>query len=89
MALQLWQLVGRVKKPIAPGRLSHWARWPAIGGAAAARFNTGNPLGGVAVLATGFTYKLGKNLQFDAGVRFGVTEAADRFSPFFGVSARH
>jgi hypothetical protein len=55
----------------------------------AARFNTGNPLGDVAVLATGFTYKLGKNLQFDAGVRFGVTEAADRFAPFFGVSARY
>ena len=50
----------------------------------AARFNTGNPLGDVAVLATGFTYKLSKNLQFDGGVRFGVTEAADRFSPFFG-----
>ncbi len=55
----------------------------------AARFNTGNPLGDVAVLATGFTYKLSKNLQVDAGVRFGVTDAADRFSPFFGVSARY
>jgi hypothetical protein len=55
----------------------------------AARFNTGNPLGDVAVLATGFTYKLSKNLQFDGGVRFGVTEAADRFSPFVGVSARY
>jgi hypothetical protein len=55
----------------------------------AARFNTGNPLGDVAVLATGFTYKLSKNVQFDGGVRFGVTEAADRFAPFFGVSARY
>ena len=55
----------------------------------AARFNTGNPLGDVAVLATGFTYKLSKNLQFDGGVRFGVTNAADRFSPFVGVSARY
>ena len=55
----------------------------------AARFNTGNPLGDVAVLATGFTYKLSKNLQFDGGVRFGVTQAADRFSPFAGVSARY
>jgi len=55
----------------------------------AARFNTGNPLGDVAVLATGFTYKLSKNLQVDAGVRFGMTEAADRFSPFFGISARY
>jgi Putative MetA-pathway of phenol degradation len=55
----------------------------------AARFNTGNPLGDVAVLATGFTYKLNKNLQLDAGIRFGVTDAADRVSPFFGVSARY
>ena len=55
----------------------------------AARFNTGNPLGDVAVLATGFTYKLSKNLQFDGGVRVGVTNAADRFSPFVGVSARY
>jgi Putative MetA-pathway of phenol degradation len=54
----------------------------------ATRFNTGNPLGDIAVLATGFTYKLNKNLQLDAGVRFGVTDAADRVSPFFGVSAR-
>jgi hypothetical protein len=35
------------------------------------------------------TYKLSKNLQVDAGVRFGMTDAADRFSPFFGVSARY
>jgi outer membrane putative beta-barrel porin/alpha-amylase len=55
----------------------------------AARFNTDNPLGDVAVLATGLTYKLSKNLQLDGGVRFGATRAADRFSPFFGVSARY
>jgi hypothetical protein len=55
----------------------------------AARFNTGNPLGDVAVLATGLTYKLNKNLQLDGGVRFGATRAADRFSPFVGVSARY
>ena len=55
----------------------------------AARFNTDNPLGDVAVLATGFTYKLSKNLQLDGGVRFGATRAADRFSPFVGVSARY
>ena len=55
----------------------------------AARFNTGNPLGDVAVLATGFTYKLNKNLQLDGGVRFGATNAADRIAPFFGVSARY
>lgn len=55
----------------------------------AARFNTGNPLGDIVVLATGFTYKLNKNLQFDAGVRLGATKAAERYSPFVGVSARY
>ncbi|MPZ41655.1 MAG: transporter [Rhizobiales bacterium] len=55
----------------------------------AARFNTDNPLGDVAVLATGFTYKLSKNLQLDSGIRFGATRAADRVNPFFGVSARY
>ncbi len=55
----------------------------------AARFNTGNPLGDIAMLATGFTYKLSKNLQFDGGIRFGVTNAADRIAPFVGVSARY
>jgi hypothetical protein len=55
----------------------------------AARLNTDNPLGDIAVLATGFTYKLTKNLQFDGGVRFGATRAADRVSPFIGVSARY
>ena len=55
----------------------------------AARFNTGNPLGDVAVLATGLTYKLNKNLQLDGGARFGATRAADRIAPFVGVSARY
>jgi hypothetical protein len=55
----------------------------------AARFNNRNPLGDVAVLATGFTYKVNKNLQLDGGVRFGATRAADRASPFVGVSARY
>ncbi len=55
----------------------------------AARFNTDNPLGDIAVLATGLTYKLNKNLQLDGGIRFGATKAADRVSPFVGVSARY
>jgi hypothetical protein len=55
----------------------------------AARLSTDNPLGDVALLATGFTYKLNKNLQLDGGVRFGVTKAADRVSPFVGISARY
>ena len=54
----------------------------------AARFNVGDPRGDVVVLATGFTYKLNKNLQFYGGVRFGVTDAADRINPFIGMSTR-
>jgi hypothetical protein len=55
----------------------------------AARFNTDDPRGDVAILATGLTYKLTKNLQLDAGIKFGATRAADRISPFVGVSARY
>ena len=54
----------------------------------AARFNTENSRGDPVVLGTGFTYKLTKNLQLDAGVNIGVTPAADRINPFVGISAR-
>jgi hypothetical protein len=53
-----------------------------------ARLHTEDPRGDVVYLATGFTYKLGKNLQLDAGVNVGVTSAADRVNPFVGVSRR-
>jgi hypothetical protein len=53
-----------------------------------ARFHTEDPRGDVVVLGTGFTYKLGKNVQLDAGVNFGVTSAADRINPFVGLSTR-
>jgi hypothetical protein len=54
----------------------------------AGRFNTENRPGDPVVLGTGFTYKLSKNVQLDAGVNFGVTPAADRINPFVGWSAR-
>jgi len=54
----------------------------------AGRFNTENSRGDPVVLGTGFTYKLNKNLQLDAGVNIGVTPAADRINPFVGISAR-
>lgn len=54
----------------------------------AARFNTQDPRGDVVYLATGLTYKLGKNLQLDGGVNVGVTPAADRINPFVGLSRR-
>lgn len=54
----------------------------------AGRFETQDPRGDIGILATGFTYKLGKNLQLDGGVNFGITKAADRINPFVGISAR-
>ncbi|MGE0626674.1 MAG: transporter [Hyphomicrobiaceae bacterium] len=55
----------------------------------AATFNTGNPRSdSVIVLGTGITYAVSKNLQLDAGVNFGITDATDRINPFVGVSRR-
>jgi hypothetical protein len=54
----------------------------------AARFNTHDPRGDVVVLGTGVTYKLGRDLQLDAGINVGVTSASDRINPFVGVSRR-
>jgi hypothetical protein len=52
----------------------------------AAHFNTES--GDAVVLGTGFTLALSDNVQLDAGVNFGITDAADRINPFIGVSAR-
>jgi hypothetical protein len=54
----------------------------------AGRFNTENTRGDPVVLGTGFTYKLTKDIQLDAGVNVGVTPAADRINPFVGLSVR-
>lgn len=55
----------------------------------AGRLGTKDPRGDIGILGTGFTYKLAKNVQLDAGVNFGITKAADRINPFVGVSARY
>lgn len=36
----------------------------------------------------GLTFALAKNVQLDAGVNFGVTQAADDINPFLGISFR-
>jgi hypothetical protein len=36
----------------------------------------------------GLTYGLSKSIQLDAGINIGVTDAADDFNPFLGVSFR-
>ena len=51
-------------------------------------FSRGGPGGDVVTLDTGFTYAIGTDWQFDAGINIGVTRAADPIAPFFGFSAR-
>lgn len=54
----------------------------------AANFGASENGGTAVILATGLTYAINDNLQLDAGINFGVTDAADRFNPFLGVSRR-
>jgi hypothetical protein len=54
----------------------------------ATRHNTDDPRGDPVILGTGFTYRLSKNVQFDMGVNFGITPAADRINPFVGLTTR-
>ncbi len=54
----------------------------------AATLNNDDRRGDEVILATGITYSVTDNLQLDAGVNFGVTEASDRVNPFVGVSRR-
>ncbi len=42
----------------------------------------------VGTVDCGLTYGLTKNIQLDAGVNIGVTESADNWNPFLGVSVR-
>ncbi|MBI1648960.1 transporter [Hyphomicrobium sulfonivorans] len=54
----------------------------------AASFGALAPGGTALVLATGLTYAINGNLQLDAGINVGVTDTADRFNPFIGLSQR-
>ncbi len=42
----------------------------------------------VATADIGFTYAVGKDWQLDAGINLGVTDAADDYNPFVGLSGR-
>ena len=55
----------------------------------AAILNNDDPRGDEVILATGITFSVTDNLQLDAGVNFGVTEASDRVNPFVGISRRY
>lgn len=54
----------------------------------AATFNAEGPDSEAAVLGVGVTYAVTDNVQLDAGVNFGVSDAADRINPFIGASTR-
>ena len=43
----------------------------------------------VATFDVGLTYKLSRNVQLDAGVNVGLTEAANDLNPFVGLSVRY
>jgi hypothetical protein len=43
----------------------------------------------VVTVDCGLGYRITPNIQLDAGVNIGVTEAADDFNPFIGVSVRY
>ena len=42
----------------------------------------------VGTVDLGLTYGLTENVQLDAGINLGVTESADDFNPFIGLSVR-
>ena len=43
----------------------------------------------IATFDFGFTYELRRNVQLDAGMNVGLTEAADDLNPFIGLSVRY
>lgn len=54
----------------------------------AAELNRGDPAGDIVAFDTGVTYRVGPNVQLDAGVNVGATRAASRVETFVGLSAR-
>jgi hypothetical protein len=45
--------------------------------------------GWIATFDVGFTYEVWRNVQLDAGMNVGLTEAADDLNPFVGLSVRY
>ena len=43
----------------------------------------------IATFDFGFTYAVTRDIQFDAGMNIGLTDAADDFNPFIGLSMRY
>ena len=51
-------------------------------------FGVDDPRGDICVVGAGWTYALTDDVQLDGGMNFGLTEAADRYNPFVGLSMR-
>ncbi|HSJ01962.1 MAG TPA: hypothetical protein VK956_05880, partial [Verrucomicrobium sp.] len=49
---------------------------------------TENSAAWIGTVDVGFTFALTENIQLDAGVNVGVTDAADDLNPFLGFSVR-
>jgi hypothetical protein len=43
----------------------------------------------VATFDFGFTYAVSRDVRLDAGMNIGLTDAADDFNPFLGLSMRY
>ena len=50
--------------------------------------STENHSGWIATIDTGFEFLVTENVQLDCGCNFGVTQAADDFNPFAGITVR-
>jgi hypothetical protein len=51
-------------------------------------FGVDDPRGDICFVGIGWTYALTDDVQLDGGVNLGLTEAADRYNPFVGLSMR-
>lgn len=91
--------VGAVRNAAGTGYLTEWLASASLSYEWSDRLGTyyevaGRFIGGdrsveAIVFGTGVTYKLHANLQLDAGINFGLTDAADRINPFVGISMRY
>ena len=83
----------RVELP--PGVLKHRRCQPRLGeklGFYVELFNSVSNERHSAWIATfdfGFTYAVTRDIQLDAGMNIGLTDAADDFNPFIGLSMRY
>jgi hypothetical protein len=52
-------------------------------------FGLDDPRGDIVLIGGGWTYALTDDIQLDGGVNLGLTNAADRYHPFVGLSMRY